>query len=71
MAGANLIRSKKVNNHVKSSCQCKQFDTEIENAILKAAKTERPFGTETFIDEMEFSLNMPLRPKRPGRPCKG
>ena len=46
-------------------------DTEIENTILKAIKAGRPFGTETFIDEMEFSLNRPLRPRRPGRSCKG
>jgi putative transposase len=49
----------------------KNSDTETDNAIIKATKTGRPFGTETFIDEMEFSLNRSLRPKRPGRPRKG
>ena len=49
----------------------KNSDTEIENAIIKATKTGRPFGTESFIDEMEFNLNRSLRPKRPGRPRKG
>lgn len=49
----------------------KTSDTETDSAIRKATKTGRPFGTETFIDEMEFSLNRSLRPKRPGRPRKG
>lgn len=49
----------------------KTSDTETDSAIRKATKTGRPFGTEIFIDEMEFSLNRSLRPKRPGRPRKG
>lgn len=49
----------------------KNSDTETDIAIIKATKTGRPFGTETFIGEMEFSLNRSLRPKRPGRPRKG
>jgi len=49
----------------------KNSDTEIENEILKATKTGRPFGTEFFIDEMEISLNRSLRPKPLGRPRKG
>ena len=49
----------------------KNPDSEAGTAICKATKTGRPFGSETFIDEMEFSLNRSLRPKRPGRPHKG
>jgi len=49
----------------------KNSDSETDTAIRKATKTGRPFGSETFIDEMEFSLNRSLRPKRPGRPRKG
>lgn len=49
----------------------KNSDSEADNAIRKATKTGRPFGTEIFIDEMEFRLNRSLRPKRAGRPRKG
>ena len=49
----------------------KKSDSEADTAIRKATKTGRPFGSETFIDEMEFNLNRSLRPKRPGRPRKG
>ena len=48
----------------------KNSDTEMDSAIRKATSTGRPFGTESFIDEIEFLVNRPLRPKKPGRPRK-
>jgi putative transposase len=44
-------------------------DEETDNAIRRATRTGRPFGTEQFIDQLEFRLNQPLRPGKPGRPC--
>ncbi len=48
----------------------KNFDSEMDNVIRKATSTGRPFGTESFIDEIEFLVNRSLRPKKAGRPRK-
>jgi len=45
-------------------------DEEMETGIRRATRTGRPFGSEQFIDQMEFSLNQRLRPGTPGRPRK-
>jgi len=44
-------------------------DTETDRAIRKATRCGRPFGSESFIDMLEFRLNQQLKPKKPGRPC--
>lgn len=44
-------------------------DEETDSAIRRATSCGRPFGSEVFIDLLEFRLNQPLKPKRPGRPC--
>jgi REP-associated tyrosine transposase len=46
----------------------REEDEETDNAIRRATRTGRPFGTEQFIDQLEFRLNQPLRPGKPGRP---
>ncbi|QQG64449.1 transposase [Desulfobulbus oligotrophicus] len=43
-------------------------DKETDNAICLATRTGRPLGTEQCIDQLEFRLNQPLRPGKPGRP---
>lgn len=43
-------------------------DGEVDNAIRSATRTGRPFGTEQFIDQLEFKLNQSVRPGKPGRP---
>jgi putative transposase len=43
-------------------------DEKVYNDIRKATSTGRPFGSETFIEKMEFQLNQSLRPRKPGRP---
>lgn len=45
-------------------------DEETDNAIRSATSTGRPFGSESFVDLLEFQLNQPLKAKRRGRPCK-
>lgn len=45
-------------------------DEETDNAIRRATRTGRPYGTDQFIDQLEFRLNQQLRPKKPGRPRK-
>ncbi len=45
-------------------------DEESDNAIRKATRTGRPFGSESFIDKLEFSLNQTIKPNRRGRPSK-
>jgi putative transposase len=45
-------------------------DEETDNAIRRATRTGRPYGTDQFIDHLEFQLNQPIRPKKPGRPQK-
>lgn len=43
---------------------------EMDDAIRKATRTGRPFGSEDFIERLEFQLNQSLRPQKPGRPRK-
>jgi REP-associated tyrosine transposase len=45
-------------------------DDETDIAIRKATQTGRPFGSENFIDTLEYQLNQTLRPRKPGRPRK-
>jgi putative transposase len=45
-------------------------DEETDDGIRRATRTGRPFGSEQFIDQLEFSLNQRLRPGAPGRPRK-
>ncbi|RNC71714.1 MAG: transposase [Desulfuromonadales bacterium] len=45
-------------------------DQETDHAIRKATRTGRPFGSESFIDRLEFQLNQSLKPGKPGRPRK-
>jgi hypothetical protein len=41
---------------------------ETEDAIRRATRTGRPFGSESFVDMLEFRLNQSLKPRKPGRP---
>jgi putative transposase len=43
-------------------------DEETDEAIRKATRTGRPFGSESFMEILEFRLNQSLKPKKPGRP---
>ncbi len=43
-------------------------DDEADKAIRKATNSGRPFGSESFIDMMEFQLDQPIKAKQPGRP---
>lgn len=45
-------------------------DDETDNAIRRATNSGRPFGSETFIDKLEFQLNQSMKPRKPGRPRK-
>ncbi|MBW2187002.1 MAG: transposase [Deltaproteobacteria bacterium] len=55
----------------KSYCEFMLHSDEDKNkAIRKATSTGRPFGSEEFIDFIEFRLNQTLRPRKPGRPKK-
>jgi len=45
-------------------------DDETDSAIRKATNSGRPFGSESFIDTLEFQLNQALKPGKPGRPCE-
>jgi putative transposase len=45
-------------------------DEETDNAIRRATRTGRPYGTDQFIDHLEFQLNQPVKPGKPGRPRK-
>jgi putative transposase len=45
-------------------------DEEMDAGIRRATRTGRPFGTDQFIDQMEFCLNQKLRPGTRGRPRK-
>lgn len=47
-----------------------QENEDAENTLRKATRTGRPFGSETFIDELELLRNQSLRPRKPGRPKK-
>ena len=43
-------------------------DEETDDAIRRATRTGRPFGSESFMDVLELRLNQSLRPGKPGRP---
>lgn len=45
-------------------------DDETDNTIRRSTNSGRPFGSESFIDMLEFQLNQALKPKKPGRPRK-
>ena len=45
-------------------------DEETDNAIRRATRTGRPFGSESFVDLLEFQLQQPLKARRRGRPYK-
>jgi len=45
-------------------------DDAMDDTIRKATRTGRPFGSESFVDMLEFRLNQTLRPKKAGRPRK-
>ena len=45
-------------------------DEAVDDIIRKATRTGRPFGSESFVDMLEFRLNQVLRPKKAGRPRK-
>jgi len=45
-------------------------DDESDIAIRKATNSGRPFGSDSFIDMLEFQLNQMLKPGKPGRPRK-
>jgi putative transposase len=45
-------------------------DEEMDEEIRKATRTGRPFGSEGFINMLEFRLKQVLKPKRVGRPPK-
>jgi len=47
-----------------------QSDDDAEKSLRAATCTGRPFGSESFIDSIEYLLNCTLRPKKPGRPKK-
>ncbi len=43
---------------------------EMDAQIRQATRTGRPFGSENFLDMLEFRLKQVLRPKKAGRPRK-
>jgi putative transposase len=43
---------------------------EVDEAIRKATRTGRPFGSDSFVEMLEIRLNQTFRPKRAGRPRK-
>jgi len=45
-------------------------DEEQNNAIRKATRTGRLFGSEGFIDNLEYELNRQIRNRKAGRPRK-
>ena len=45
-------------------------DDETDNTIRRATNSGRPFGSESFIDMLEFQLNQALKPGKLGRPRK-
>jgi len=46
----------------------RNYDEETDDAIRKATRSGRPFGSGSFVDQLEFLLNQSLKPKKPGRP---
>ncbi len=67
LANPSWLEAKEYNSYVD---YVKNSDTEMDSAIRKATSTGRPFGTESFIDEIEFLVSRSLRPKKSGRPRK-
>ena len=47
-----------------------QSNDDAEKILRATTCTGRPFGSESFIDSIEYLLNCTLRPKKPGRPKK-
>ena len=45
-------------------------DEETDNAIRKATRSGRPFGSEDFVDLLEVQLKQPLKANKRGRPYK-
>lgn len=45
-------------------------DEETDNAIRRATRTGRPFGSEDFVNLLEFQMKQPLKAKKRGRPFK-
>jgi putative transposase len=45
-------------------------DDETDHAIRRATRTGRPFGSDNFVDLLEFQLQQPLKARRRGRPYK-
>ena len=45
-------------------------DEAMDDKIRKATRTGRPFGSESFINMLEFKLKRGLRPQKAGRPRK-
>ena len=45
-------------------------DEAMDDEIRKSTRTGRPFGSESFIDMLEFRLKQRLRPQKAGRPRK-
>jgi len=42
-------------------------DDEMDDVIRKATRTGRPFGSENFVDMLEFRLNQPIKAQKKGR----
>ncbi len=43
-------------------------DDETDNAIRKATRTGRPFGSESFVDVLELQMNQTIKANKRGRP---
>lgn len=43
-------------------------DEDTDAAIRQATRTGRPFGSESFVDQLELRLQQSLRPRKAGRP---
>jgi putative transposase len=75
MAGANdkLLGATSWLSPEEQSTYAEFVVTEVEeadNAIRKATRTGRPFGSEDFVDLLEFQLKQPLKANKRGRPYK-
>jgi len=44
-------------------------DDKTDNAIRRATRNGRPFGSDSFMDMLESQLNQPVKAGKPGRPC--
>lgn len=45
-------------------------DEDTDNAIRRATRAGRPFGSDNFVDLLEFQLKQPLKARKRGRPFK-